>query len=94
MLTTIIVILAILFCFCVASWTVGIIDNAGETKVMSLHTYIRLSKDCRVFDIDPSTGVGYYREIDNRKDWAIPHWTWYAFFVVSLIGNALRKDVI
>ena len=94
MLTTIIVILAILFCFCVAAWIVGIIDNAGETKVMSLRTYIRLSKDCRVFDIDLSTGVGYYREIDNRKDWAIPHWTWYPFFVVSLIGNALRKDVI
>lgn len=94
MFTTIIVILAILFGFCVVSWIVGIIDNAGETRVMILHTYIRLSKDCRVFDIDQDTGVGYYREIDNRKDWAIPRWTWYPFFFVSLIGNALRKDVI
>lgn len=94
MLAIIIIIFSILFFFCAATWIVGIIDNAGETKVMSLHTYIRLSKDCRVFDIDQNTGVGYYREIDNRKDWAIPRWTWYPFFFVSLIGNALRKDVI
>ena len=94
MFTTIIVILAILFCFCVVSWIVGIINNAGETRVMSLHTYIRLCKNCRVFDIDLLTGVGYYREIDNRKDWVVPRWTWYPIFAVFLIGGVIHKDVI
>jgi len=94
MSTIFIVIFSVLFYFCGATWIVGIIENAGETKVMSLHTYIRLCKGCRVFDIDLMTGVGYYREIDNRKDWVIPRWTWYPIFAVFLIGNALYKDGI
>ena len=71
MLTTIIVILAILFCFCVAVWTVGIIENAGETKVMSLRTYLRLCKNGKVFDIDQDVGIGYYGK-DNSRNWVIP----------------------
>lgn len=91
MLTTITVILAVFFCFCVVSWIFGIIENAGETRVMSLHTYIRLSKDCRVFEIDQDMGVGYYREIDNRKDWVIPRWTWYPFFSYPLLATHFAK---
>ena len=93
MFTTIIVILAILFCFCVVSWIVGIIDNAVETKVMSLRTFCRLLKGNKVFDIDTATGVGYYND-DGYRDWVMPLWTWYPIFAVFLIGNALRKDVI
>ena len=94
MLTTITVILAVFFCFCVVSWIFGIIENAGETKVMSLRTYLRLCKDRRIFDLDQAMGVGYYREIDNRKDWAVPRWTWYPIFAAILIGGAIHKDVI
>lgn len=94
MLTIIIVILAVLFCFCVSTWIIGIIENTGETKVMSLHTYFRLCKDCRVFDIDLMSGVGYYRETDNRRDWVVPRWVWYPIFSVILIGNAMYKDGI
>ena len=93
MLTTIIVILAILFCFCAASWIFGIIDNSGATKVMSLRTYLRLCKNGEVFDIDQAMGIGYYGK-NNSRNWVVPRWTWYPFFFVSLIGNALRKDVI
>ena len=93
MLTTIIVILAILFCFCVASWIVGIIDNAGETKVMSLRTYLRLCKNGEVFDFGMTTGVGYYND-DGYRDWVMPLWTWYPIFAVFLIGGAMHKDVI
>ena len=94
MLATIIVILAILFCLCVAVWIVGIIENAGETEVMSLRTYLRLCKNGDVFDLDQAMGVGYYREIDNRKDWVVPRWTWYPIFFAILIGDATHKDVI
>lgn len=94
MLTTIIVILAILFCFCVATWILGIIENVGETRVMSLRTYLRLCKNGNVFDIDQAMGVGYYREIDNFKDWVIPRWTWYPIFAAFLIGGAMHKEVI
>lgn len=80
--------------FAVLAVIVGIIDNAGETKVMSLRTYFRLCKDCRIFDLDQAMGVGYYREIDNRKDWVVPRWTWYPIFALSLIGGAIHKDVI
>lgn len=93
MLTTIIVILAILFCFCVAVWVVGIIENAGETKVMSLRTYLRLCKNGEVFDIDQNVGIGYYGK-DNSMNWVIPRWTWYPIFFTILIGDAIHKDVI
>lgn len=93
MLTTIIVILAILFCFCVVSWIVGIIENAGETKVMSLHTFCRLLKGNKVFNIDMIDGVGYYND-DGYRDRVMPLWTWYPIFAVFLIGGAMHKDVI
>ena len=94
MLATIIIIFSILFFFCAATWILGIIDNASETKVMSLRTYLRLCKGRRVFDLDQAMGVGYYREIDNRKDWVVPRWTWYPIFFAILIGDAIHKDVI
>lgn len=94
MFAIIIIIFSILFFFCAATWIVGIIDNAGETKVMSLRTYLRLCKNGDVFDLDQAMGVGYYREIDNRKDWVVPRWTWYPIFALSLIGGAIHKDVI
>ena len=93
MLTTIIVILAILFCFCVAVWVVGIIENAGETKVMSLRTYLCLCKNGEVFDIDQNVGIGYYGK-DNSINWVIPRWTWYPIFFAILIGDAIHKEVI
>lgn len=94
MLATIIIIFSILFFFCAATWIVGIIENAGEDTVMSLRTYLRLCKNRRIFDLDQSTGVGYYREIDNRRNWVIPRWTWYPIFALFLIGGAIHKDVI
>lgn len=94
MLATIIIIFSILFFFCAATWIVGIIDNAGETKVMSLRTYLRLCENGDVFDIDQTRGVGYYREIDNRRAWVVPRWTWYPIFSVFLISGAIHKDVI
>lgn len=94
MLAIIIIIFSILSFFCTATLIIGIIDNAGETKVMSLRTYLRLCKDRRIFDLDQAMGVGYYREIDNRKDWAVPRWTWHPIFATILIGGAIHKDVI
>lgn len=93
MLATIIVILAILFCLCVAVWIVGIIENAGETEVMSLRTYLRLCKNGEVFDIDQNAGIGYYGK-DNSMNWVVPRWTWYPIFFAVLIGDAMHKDVI
>ena len=93
MLTTIIVILSILFCFCVVAWVVGIIENAGETKVMSLRTYLRLCKNGDVFDIDQDAGIGYYGK-NKGRNWVTPRWTWYPIFFAVLIGDAMHKDVI
>lgn len=59
MLATIIIIFSILFFFCAATWILGIIENVGETRVMSLRTYLRLCKNGDVFDIDQAMGVGY-----------------------------------
>ena len=93
MLTTIIVILVILFALCVAMWIIGIIENMDEYAVMSLHTFCHLLKNNRVFDIDSVIGVGYFNDKQNRK-WVMPHWTWYPIFAAILIGEAFHKDVI
>lgn len=93
MLATIIIIFSILFFFCAATWIVGIIENAGEDTVMSLRTFRRLLKGNEVFDIDMTTGVGYYND-NGYRDWAMPLWTWYPLFMAILIGDAFHKDVI
>ena len=94
MTTTITAVLAVLFILCVAMWIVGILENANETEVMSLRTYLRLCKNGRVFNVDPVMGVGYHRENDNTSDWVMPRWSWYPIFALSIISSALHKDVI
>lgn len=94
MITYIIGVLVAILTYCVIFWVVGIVGNADEDKVMSLHTYCRLCKNRRVFDIDMDMGIGYRRESDDLRDRIIPRWTWYPIFVALLIGNALHKDVI
>lgn len=93
MIQVIIAVLALILLFCIIFWVIGIIENAVEDTVMSLRTFYRLLNGDKVFDIDITTGVGYYND-NGYRDWTMPLWTWYPIFVVFLIGNALHKDVI
>ena len=93
MIQFVIPVLAIIFLFCIVFWAIGIIENAVEDKVMSLRTFYRLLKGDKVFDIDMTTGVGYYND-NGYRDWAMPLWTWYPIFAAFLISNAMHKDVI
>ena len=91
MIQLIMTILGLIFLYCIIFWLIGIVDNAGETRVMSLRTFYRLTKNNKVRDID-ITGVTY--RDDGHNDCVTPRWTWYPLFVGIIIGNAFRKDVI
>lgn len=93
MIQFVIAVLALILLYCIILWIIGIAENTDEYKVMSLRTFYRLLKNNKVFDVDILSGIGYYNQ-DGYRDWVMPLWTWYPIFAVSLIGNALRKDVI
>lgn len=92
MIQFIIGVLGLILLYCIILWLIGIVDNAGETRVMSLRTFYRLLKNNKVRDIDMYTGVTY--RDDGYNDCATPRWTWYPLFMAMIIGDALHKEVI
>lgn len=93
MITLIMTVLGLILLYCIILWLIGIVDNAGETRVMSLRTFYRLLKNNKVKDIDIYTGVTYRNE-NGFNDCTTPHWIWYPLFMAMLIGDALHKEVI
>ena len=93
MIQFVIAVLALILLYCIVLWLIGIVENTDEYKVMSLRTFYRLLKNNKVFNVDISSGIGYYNQ-DGYRDWVMPLWTWYPIFAVFLIGGAVHKDVI
>lgn len=93
MIQFVIAVLALILLYCIVFWLIGIVENTDEYKVMRLRTFYRLLKNNKVFDVDISSGIGYYNQ-DGYRDWVMPLWTWYPIFAVFLIGGAMHKDVI
>lgn len=93
MIQFVIAVLALILLYCIVLWLIGIVENIDEYKVMRLRTFYRLLKNNKVFDVDISSGIGYYNQ-DGYRDWVMPLWTWYPIFAVFLIGDAMHKDVI
>ena len=93
MIQFVIAVLALILLYCIVLWLIGIVENTDEYKVMRLRTFYRLLKNNKVFDVDISSGIGYYNQ-DGYRDRVMPLWTWYPIFAVFLIGGAMHKDVI